>query len=50
MSNKNYNILYDIECPISKNSNLIWLGFSEEGILYSFDNEGILRSMNPVNH
>lgn len=41
--------MYDIECPISHRSNLIWLGYSEEGMLFTFDNEGILRTLNPFN-
>jgi len=49
MNNKSYKTLYDIECPITKNSNLIWFGFSEEGMLCSFDNEGIVRTLNPLN-
>jgi hypothetical protein len=31
MVNRDYRIIFDIECPISRESNLIWLGFSEEG-------------------
>ena len=49
MSNRNYNILYDIECPISRYSNLVWLGYSEEGMLFTFDSEGLLRTLNPLN-
>jgi hypothetical protein len=49
MTNRTYNILYDIECPISKDSNLVWIGYSEEGMLFTFDNEGLLRTLNPLN-
>lgn len=31
MTSRNYKILCDIECPLSRDSNLIWAGFSEEG-------------------
>ena len=47
--NNGYRTVYDIDFPISNNSNLIWLSFSEEGALYSFDNEGIMRTLNPLN-
>lgn len=46
MHNKSYQLLQDIECPISRYSNLIWLGFSDEGQLFSYDNEGIIRVLN----
>jgi hypothetical protein len=41
--------MYDIECPISKNATLLWISYSEEGMVYTFDSEGILRTMNPFN-
>ena len=50
MSLRSYRILYDIECPITKHSNLTWIGFSEEGQLYTYDNEGVLRALNPTNN
>lgn len=31
LANRDYRILTDIECPISRNSNMVWLGFSEQG-------------------
>lgn len=46
MQNKSYTILHDIECPISRYSNLIWMGFSEEGQIFTYDNEGVFRSLN----
>lgn len=49
INNRNYQIVYDIELPITKFSNLIWIGFSEEGMLYTYDNEGVLRTLNPFN-
>lgn len=45
MGNKSYPVLHDIDCPISRYSNLIWLGFSEEGQLYTYDNEGVFRGL-----
>jgi hypothetical protein len=44
MANRDYRILLDAECPISRDSNLIWIGFSEEGQLMSFDGEGVVRA------
>lgn len=49
MSDKQYTTIYDIECPISRESNLVWIGYSEEGMLFTFDNEGLLRTLNPMN-
>jgi hypothetical protein len=44
MSNRDYRVLVDTEFPLSRNANLVWLGFSEEGQLMSFDSEGIMRA------
>jgi hypothetical protein len=44
MTNRDYRILIDSEFPLSRSANLIWLGFSEEGQLMSFDSEGIMRA------
>lgn len=49
MQGKTYNQLYDTDCPISVHSNMIWAGFSEEGQLFTYDNEGVLRCQNPQN-
>ena len=38
-------ISYHDKMPISASSKLCWLGFSESGILYSFDSRGILRAL-----
>jgi chromosome transmission fidelity protein 4 len=38
-------ILYRDRMPVSTDSRLCWLGFSESGILYSFDSRGILRAL-----
>ena len=50
ISNKSYHTICDIECPISRYSNLTWIGYSEEGQLYTYDNEGIVRCQNPQNN
>ena len=42
-SNKMFNEIYDDELSISPESNLIWFGFSEEGVLISYDSYNILR-------
>jgi hypothetical protein len=39
----------DIECPISKNVYLAWASYSEEGMLFTYDGLGILRTLNPFN-
>jgi chromosome transmission fidelity protein 4 len=44
MANRDYRVLMDTEFPISRNANLIWLSFSEEGQLCSFDTEGVVRA------
>ena len=37
-------VLMDTDCAITPCSELKWFGFSEEGQLFSFDTDGILRS------
>jgi chromosome transmission fidelity protein 4 len=49
MQSKSYNVLYDTDCPITVHSNLVWAGFSEEGQIFTYDNEGVLRCQNPQN-
>ena len=44
MVNRDYRIIFDTECPVSRDANLVWLGFSEEGQLLSFDSEGVMRA------
>ena len=44
--NKGCKNILEVPCPVSKYSNLIWLGFSEEGQLFSYDGEGIIRCLN----
>jgi hypothetical protein len=40
----------DIECPISRYSNLQWFNFSEEGQLCTFDSEGVMRALSFRNY
>lgn len=49
MGTSMFSVVNDIELPLSRNSSLIWIGYSEEGLLYTFDNEGIFRTLNPLN-
>ena len=44
MATRDYKILIDAECPSSAFSILTWVGFSEEGQLFTFDSNGVLRS------
>ncbi|MCQ2820722.1 MAG: hypothetical protein MJ252_25955, partial [archaeon] len=40
---KNFQEVFDDVLPISNEGNLIWFGYSEEGILLSYDSYNILR-------
>jgi hypothetical protein len=44
----NCQIIADVEVAISRYSTMSWIGYSEEGMLYTFDNEGVLRTYNPL--
>ena len=44
MATREYKLLLDTEFPLSRNANLIWLSFSEEGQLCSYDSEGVVRA------
>lgn len=46
MNEREYRVLVDTECPISRDAVINWLGFSEEGQLLTFDTEGVLRAFN----
>ena len=50
MGGKSFSILADVECPVTRYSNLVWVGYSEEGQIFTYDNEGIVRMLNPVNN
>ncbi|TNV85001.1 hypothetical protein FGO68_gene11836 [Halteria grandinella] len=41
-----YAVIKDLECPISRYSNLVWIGYSEEGQLFTYDSEGVFRGLN----
>lgn len=42
--NKSLSTIADTDFPISRYSKLIWLDFSREGLLCSYDTNGLLRS------
>lgn len=44
MATRDYKILIDADCPISPGSTLTWFGFSEEGQIFTFDSDYVLRS------
>ena len=44
METRDCRLLIDAECAITPGSELIWADFSEEGQLFTYDNDGILRS------
>ena len=44
-SNDMFNQVYEGELAITPESNLIWFGFSEEGILITYDSFNILRGL-----
>jgi len=48
MSTRKYKTIIDCECPISRQAVIVWFGFSDEGQLYSFDTEGVMRSFSFV--
>jgi len=45
MADRDYKLLMDTEFPLSRQANLIWLQFSEEGQLCAFDSEGVMRCL-----
>ena len=45
-----FAIIQDIECPVSRYSNLVWIGFSEEGQLFTYDSDGVLRALSFRNY
>jgi Minichromosome loss protein, Mcl1, middle region len=45
-----FTTIQDIECPVSRYASLVWLGFSEEGQLFTFDSEGVFRGLNFRNY
>ena len=41
---KNYSTVLETEVPLTSGSNLSWMSFSDEGGIYTYDTEGILRN------
>jgi hypothetical protein len=37
-----YKTLYEGQCPVSKRSSISWMGFSEEGMLVTMDDAGVV--------
>jgi hypothetical protein len=50
MEERNYSVVVETECPVSRDSVINWLGFSEEGQFMTLDTEGVLRAFNFRNH
>jgi hypothetical protein len=46
MDDRDYRTVVETECPVSKDSYIVWMGFTEEGQFMTFDSDGILRSFN----
>ena len=44
MATRDCRLLIDADCAITPGSILTWAGFSEEGQIFTYDSEGILRS------
>jgi len=43
---KNYfKVLYETEFPLTPGSALQWIGFSDEGQLFTFDTDGVMRML-----
>lgn len=41
---KNFSKIVETEVPLSPESKLTWVGFSDEGQLFTYDSEGVLRA------
>lgn len=41
----NLKIVFEKPVPLTANKKLSWFGFSEEGLLYSLDSEGVIRTL-----
>jgi chromosome transmission fidelity protein 4 len=44
METRDCRVLIDADCAITPGSVLTWMGFSEEGQIFTYDSDGILRS------
>jgi len=40
-----YKVLYEIDLPLSPGSLLQWIGFSDEGQLFTCDSDGVMRML-----
>ena len=49
MSIRNYKAIIDTDLPLSRQAVIVWMGFSEEGQLFTYDSEGVLRSLSFAN-
>lgn len=45
VTNRDFKTIADLDCPISRNSNMVWMSFSEQGYLVTFDTEGVVRTL-----
>lgn len=45
-----YKVVLDDICPISRRSTMTWFGFSDEGMLISVDDKGVVTALNMRNH
>ena len=43
MQTRNYKSFVDTEFPVSRQAVIVWMSFSDEGHLFSFDSEGVMR-------
>lgn len=37
-------VVFDVECPLSRQSVISWVSYSEEGQLYTYDSHGVFRA------
>lgn len=49
MNNRSYKTMLDTEFPVSRDATVEWVSFSDEGLLVSFDEEGVMRAFNFIN-
>ena len=49
-NHKLYSTLFEGQYPIAKNNNIIWAGFSEEGMLATLSLDGVLSALNFKNN
>ena len=49
MTTRNYKTIINTDLPLSRQAVIVWMSFSDEGQLFTYDSEGILRSLSFVN-